>query len=398
MIFHYEFIDKSGKKGRGTIDAPSIAGAKEHLRRQGVMVLSLGKSAKTLFHRKTKLSFPFEEKLSFTIQLANLLKASLPLYESLILLAEEHEKEKYHPLLQKLTEEIKRGAPLSDALSQFPESFDMLYCAIIASGEATGNLSSALDKLSSLLLQEKKWKQKLKAALLYPLLLLSFSLLLIGVMLFYVLPSVEELLAERDVNRFTSCVMGVSHFFREKGLIFFPLLFASLSSGLFLLKKSALYPILKCKLLFLPLVKEIAWGGALSRFTRTLALLLQGGVGMMPALQLARKTMRHPPLEGVIIESEKRILEGSLLSKELKKSPLIPPLVARMAAIGEEGGELPAMLLKVADQYEEEVDKKVSRLLTLAQPLFLLVVGAIVGLIMMAVLLPLTDFNAFLGE
>ncbi len=126
--------------------------------------------------------------------------------------------------------------------------------------------------------------------------------------------------------------------------------------------------------------------------------LLQGGVSIIHALQIARKVMHNPFLEEVIEEAEGKIIEGSLLSKELKKSALFPALVSRMLAIGEEGGSVPLMFQKVADLYEDEVEKTLARVTALAQPVVLIIMGGIVGLIMLAVLLPLTDVNAFLGE
>ncbi len=215
-------------------------------------------------------------------------------------------------------------------------------------------------------------------------------------LLTFVIPSLETLFEDRPVNGFTRAVMLFSHFLTHQWGYYLPLIIGSGVGVYFALTSPKGKRWVQRTLLRMPVLKTLITQTAIARFSRTMGTLLEGGVSLIQALQIARKTMRHTLFEEVVEEAEGRIVEGSLLSVELKKSPLIPTLVPRMLSIGEEGGSAPAMFQKIADLYESEVDKSLTRLTALAQPVILVFMGGIVGVIMIAVLLPLTYVSAFL--
>ena len=397
-LYHYQSIDKAGKKLSQAITAPSLVEAKEKLRRQGILVTALSEKKEVSFALKKKSGeLKGEHLVNFTSQLSELLKASLPLYESLLSLEEQCRGESFHPILLILCENIKSGSSLSKAMEQFPQSFSKDYCAMVEAGESIGALDLALDKLASLLSKQRKMNKQIITAMLYPLILLSFSCVTIFLLLTFVIPSLEALFEGREVNPFTTFVICISHFFTRWWHLYLPILFALPFLFAILNRKKEFR--LRCHRLFLatPFLKKLLVETSLARFTRTLGSLLQGGVSMIPALQCARRVMNHPILEEVIEEAEKKIIEGSLLSKELRKSKHIPLLVSRLLSIGEEGGKTQEMLIKLADIFEEEVEKKLNRFLAILQPAILLLMGAVVGIIMLAVLLPLTDINSFMS-
>lgn len=399
-IFTYNFIDSKGKKRKASLDAEGIAEAKEKLRAQGVLVISVEEAPQAennkLFRRIKTPKLSPDQLITFSTQLASLLTAGMPLYESLVSLEEQYRNESFHPLLLSLAAQIQKGNSLSSALKQFSSSFSPLYCAMVAAGESVGALDASLEKLAELLSKQRKLKKQLITALLYPLVLFSFSLLVCTLLLTFVIPSLETLFEERSVNRFTEVVMGVSHFLLYKKIYYIPLLacFAGGVVSLFTSKRGELWR--QKNILSLPLIKNLVIQTAMARFCRTMGGLLSGGVEIIQALQISKKVMRNPFLEAVVEKAESAIIEGSQLSKELKKSPLVPPLVPRMLSIAEEGGNTAAMFQKIADLYEEDIEKTLSRITALAQPVILILMGGIVGLIMLAVLLPLTDANAFL--
>jgi general secretion pathway protein F len=397
-LFHYRYIDPKGKKKSGIIDAEGISDAKERLRAQKIIVLSLEPCSKKKipFFRKHKDQITGDHLIMFTTQLSQLLIAGMPLYESLLCLEEQYRHEPFHSLIHTLCEQIKKGNSLSEAMGQFPESFNHLYCAMIAAGESVGILDATLEKLASLLAKQRKLKKQLTTAMIYPILLLSFSMVVCFLLLTFVIPSLETLFEDRSVNRFTQLVMGFSHFLTHQWLFYFPVLGGALGGIIYLFSSKKGKRWVQRQTLRLPLLKTLVTQTALARFSRTMGTLLQGGVTIIHALQISRKVMRNPFLEEIVAQAEKKIVEGSLLSQELKKSPLIPTLVPRMLAIAEEGGSSSQMFHKIADLYEEEVDKTLTRVTALAQPMILVVMGGVVGLIMLAVLLPLTDVNAFL--
>lgn len=395
-LYYYQAIDAKGKKSTKTIEAPHEKEARERLRRQGVLVIGLSAQNKKSWLKKN----PHLEKealVTFTTQLAELLKASLPLYESLLSLEEQYRLESFHPVILAIAEEIKSGSALSKALAKHPESFNEHYIALVHAGESIGAIDKALEKLQHLLVKQMKLQKATMTALLYPAVLLCFSCFTLVMLLTFVIPSIEVIFADRPCNMITTCIISASHFVTRFWPLYLPLTLLTAVFGFYYTKKQKTRLWLSKKALSLPLIRSLIIESVLARFARTLGSLLKGGVSMIEAIALSRKVMRHPLLEEVVFEAEKKIVAGSFLSKELKKSPLIPTLVPRLLAVGEESGSLADMLLKIADIYEGEVEKRVGRLLALSQPAILLIMGAIIGLIMLAVLLPLTDINSFLG-
>ncbi|MFN0065009.1 MAG: type II secretion system F family protein, partial [Chlamydiales bacterium] len=396
--YQYRFIDSQGKKRSGQLAALSLREAKEKLHAQGVFVLSLKKRRSSLsFFRKKEAGLSREQLNIFTTQLAHLLSAGVPLYESLLSLEEQYNNERFHTIISSLCEQIKAGSSLSRAMRSFPASFDRLYTSMVAAGESVGLLDKTLEKLASFLQKQNRLRKQILTAMIYPLILLTFSFALIAVLLTFVVPSLEALFADQYVNRFTRFVFGISHFVTKGWMYYIPIVSGLIISLFFGFRSDKWKRSFRLQLLKTPIVRDCIVQTSLARFARTMGTLLEGGVTIIQALQISRHVMKQPILEEVVIQAEKQIIEGSLLSRELAKSPWIPPLVPRMLAIGEEGGNTSLMLTKIAELYEEEVEKTTTRLTALAQPVILLMLGGVVGFIMMAILLPLTDVSGFMG-
>ncbi len=193
--------------------------------------------------------------IAITSQLAQLLKAGIPLYESLLSLEEQYRGEAFHPILLSLCEQIKGGHSLSESLSRFPESFNRLYCAMVSAGESVGILDTTLEKIAHLLAKQHKLKKQLITALIYPSLLLAFSGVVIFMLLFFVVPSLETLFEDRPVNRFTSLVMQLSHFLNHGFMIYSPILLALLTGAHFLFRSPQMKRKLQKGVLHVPLLK-----------------------------------------------------------------------------------------------------------------------------------------------
>ncbi len=394
MKYCYRYIDRNGKKRASVIEADSLEMAKRQLFQSGAYVISINVKP----NRYTpKIRFKSDELALFTSQLAHLLNAGIPLYESLLSLKEQYAEEKFRPIINSITEQIKEGSSLAAALARFPSSFNQLYISMVEAGESVGMLAETLHKLAHLLQKQNSMRKQLLTALLYPFILTIFSLLLIVILLTFVVPSLELLFEGQQVNAFTRLVFGVSHLIRRWFWIYIPL-FTAAGVGLFFASRTRKWRSWwENILLRIPIVKTVIINGAIARFSRTMSTLLEGGVSIILALRIARRVIKQPLLEDCIELAEKQIIEGSILSNELTRSTWIPALVPRMLAIGEEGGNTAVMLGKIADLYEEEVDKILTRIAALAQPVILVVLGAVVGLIMLAILLPLTDVSGFMG-
>jgi general secretion pathway protein F len=398
-IFYYRYVGSKGKKQSGRIDALSECDAKEKLRRQGMLVISFHKERPkkklSLQNKKTEILHG-SHLVTFTTQLGQLLNAGIPLYESLISLEEQYRGEKFHPILLSLCDHIKGGSSLSQAMENFPESFNALYRAMITAGESIGALDITLEKLATLLNRQMKLKKQIVSALLYPLVLAAFSFLVIFLLLTFVIPSLQAIFEDRPLNGLTAFLISFSQFLSYHWFWYLPVLFGSIFLFFYFLHTSKGKQWKDRRLLQIPYIRTLVVQASMARFCRTMGTLLQGGVPIISALQISRNVVKNGFLEKIIENAEKKIIEGSFLSCELAKSSAIPPLIPRMLAIGEEGGSSQVMLHKIADLYEDEVEKTLTRITALAQPTILIVMGGVVGFIMMAVLLPLTDINAFL--
>lgn len=390
-VYHYQALGLNGKKIKGHVEAHNEREAKDLLREQGSMVTKLLLKEKV----SSKQQLKGENLVTFTVQLAQLVSAGVPLYESLIAIEEQYRQEPYHHIILRLSEQIKSGNSLSNAMSEYPESFDKLYRSMILAGESSGAQDIILDKLSHLLRKQIKLKKQLVTAMIYPGILGSFSFLIILLLLGFVVPSIEGIFDGRKLNGFTEFVMGVSHFFRDYPWLYIPGFAALITFLTIKIRSKEGRLLLEKNMIKLPILKNLIIQTALARFCRTMGTLQQGGLTMIDSLQIARGVMKNVVLEEEVKKAEEKIIEGSSLSQELTKSPLIPLLVSRMLAVGEESGTTITMMNKIADMYEEEIEKTLDRLMALAQPAILLFMGTIIGFVLLAIMLPLTDVSSF---
>jgi general secretion pathway protein F len=389
-LFQYQALDSSGKKKNGFIEAHSDKEAKGILREQGMMVSQLTSKART----SKKQGLKGENLLTFTMQLSQLVSAGVPLYESLVALEEQYRNESFHRVVLSLCDQIKAGSSLSDSMGQFPDSFDKLYRSMIASGESVGALDTVLDRLSHLLARQMKLKKQLATAMIYPGILASFSVLIVSLLLGFVVPSIEGIFADRPLNGFTSFVLSVSHFFRDYWWLYIPAFAGTVTFLVFKIRSEAGRLWLERNLLKVPMIKTLVIQTAVARFCRTMGTMLQGGLPIIDSMRNAREVMRNIALEEEIKIAENKIIEGSSLSAELAQSQYIPTIVPRMLSVGEESGSTVTMLNKLADMYEDELEKTLDRVIALAQPVILIFMGTIIGMILMAILLPLTDVSS----
>lgn len=390
-LYQYQAVDPSGKKRKGFIEAQSERDAKETLRDQGVLVsaLAVKKGA------SSKENLKGDSLLAFTMQLSQLVSAGVPLYQSLMALEEQYRKEPFHRIILSLCEQIKSGTPLSQAMSSFPDSFNKLYCSMIAAGESAGALSVVLERLGSLLAKQMKLKGEITTAMIYPCILASFSLLIIALLMGFVLPSIEGIFADRELNSFTQAVLGISHFMRAWWWIYVPILVALIAYLVYKARSEEGKLWMQRNFLKVPLLRTLIIQTAVARFCRTMGTLQQGGLTMIDSLRIARDVMHNVVLEEEVKKAESKIIEGSSLSAELNRSKWMPTMVPRMLAVGEDSGTTTLMLNKIADMYEEEIEKTLARVMAMAQPLILVFMGTIIGCVLLAVLLPLTDISSF---
>lgn len=390
-LYEYRFLDAKGKKTSNWIEAESLLQAKEKLRERGVLLLSIREKAQ----KGSRQQLKGEALLTFTIQLSQLVGAGLPLFESLQAIEEQMRGESAHAILEGLCDKVKAGRSLSSAMGDYPKSFDRLYCGMVAAGEAVGGLGAVLEKLTLFLKRQEKLKKQISTALIYPAILGGFSCLIIGVLLGFVIPSLEGIFADRKLNGFTEAVLWLSFLFRNYWWLYLPLGGGAVFLGRWYLTSDRGRLWWQKTLLQIPFLKTLAMQASFSRFCRTLSTLLLGGVSMIESLQIARGVMHNQLLEREMAQAEEKVVQGKALSLELSRSRYIPKLVPRMLAVGEESGTSPHMLAAIADIYEQDLEKSLDRITALIQPVVLIIMGIVIGAVLLAILLPLTDVGSF---
>lgn len=391
-LFQYQAISDRGRKFSATIDADNLQEAKFKLIKRQVAVVRIDPLADKQL-KKEKLSKT--EILNLTREMERLLQAGLPLFETLSALEEKYRGQKPHRLLLNLCDQIRSGLSFSQALSRHPHTFDLLYASMVANAEKTGRLSHALHELAELLSRQLQVKKQLTSALLYPMLLCGFCLVVLSSLLFYVIPSLRELFDGRDLHPFTQIVFAASAFACNAKLalaLFFTALLAAITATFF-------FPSWRERLFSLayrtPFFKTLLAKVAFVRFCRAVATLIDGGLPLVQAFAQARRVMRHPILEKIVAQAEEKISQGEPIHAPFQNHPLIPPLVPRMIGIAEEGGKIPFMMQQIAQIYEEDLEKTLTHFAAVAQPALLITLGLIIGFVLLSVLLPLTDVSSF---
>lgn len=381
----------AGKKTNGFINADSYELAKSRLRKDNIFVTSVTECEEVAHTELTDA-----QRLQFTRDCASLLRSGLPLYESLVTIEEKYAKTKVHSIFLDVCDQVKLGKSLSAALKRHPKSFDDVYCAVIEAGEHTGNLEGIFAHIEKLYSRQEKLKKQLLGALLYPAFLFTFCSLVLFVLLFFMIPTMKDMYEGKNLHPVTQIVIGVSDFLTN----YWPLILlwiAGVGGGLALYMRSdAGKERTQRLLLSVPLVRRILMQSSLLRFAHVLAVLLKSGVSLLDGLRLGRKVVHNIQVQKAIEEAEEMALEGGSISQSMATCPLFPSLFIRMLSVAEESGNMEAMLFSIANIYDEELERSLTRFTTLLQPIILLVLGVIVGVVLIAVLLPMSDVSALL--
>ncbi len=391
-IFRYKALTNTGKRIGGVIDADSYELAKERLRKEKVLVTKIAS-----IQNKKELSLAPQMLLAFTRELAQLLGAGLPLYESLLTIEEKHRRHRCHPIFLDLCDRLKSGHQFSSALQTYPKSFDKIYISMVQAGERTGSLGWAFQQLYDLIERRQRLKKQLISAMAYPAFLGGFCFLVVTGLLLFVIPSMSELFEGRSLHPLTQFVLSLSQILQR----YFVMIILSLSTLVLgvisFFKRPAGRLFFQKVLQKIPLMKTILTQAALIRFCRSTSILLFGGVPLTTALSISRKVMKHALLEKSIENAEKQIVEGKSLSEELRQSAHIPALVTRMLSIAEETGKFPEMLENLSDIYDQELERSLTHITTFLQPALLVILGGVVGLVILSILLPLTDVGSLIA-
>lgn len=389
-LFRYRAIADSGKEIKGFVDADCLETAKEKLRKQQFLITSV-----TCLQTKPKepvLSSTL--LLIFTKELTQLLKAGLPLYESLLTIEEKYSRHRSHALFLDLCHRLKEGYALSESLKKYPNTFDTIYVAMVHIAEQSGNLITTFEQLVQIISHQQLIKKQLKSALIYPCVLFCFSFLIVLGLLLFVIPSMKELFEDRALHPITALVLGMSNQLNTHIRALFVSITIFGITALITLKKlfrEIIYPIL----IRLPYVSTLLFHNTLLRLSRTMAMLLNAGIPLIEATVLVKKVVKHPVLEKVLADVEQKLSQGKKLSWIYKEHSVMPALMVRMLAIAEETGKMSEAFFHLSKIYEEELEKHLAQITAFLQPIMLIALGAIIGLVVLSILIPLTDVGSF---
>jgi general secretion pathway protein F len=405
-VFEYKALNARGKKTTGLIDADSLSAARTRLREQHLYPTFLsqvrsGGREKVGIKRIDPFFFGFFSKIRsaeiamVTRLMATLLSAGFPLVKTVATVAGQTRSRSFQKVLSRVKDAVEEGSSFADALRQYPRVFSGVYVNMVAAGESSGTLEVVLERLADFSEGREETRKKIQAALAYPLIMAVIGFLVLVILLTYIVPGIVQIFS--DMNQTlplpTMILIQVSDFFTRFwwAVILMPL---GVCAGIFLVRKTdkgVLYT--DMAMIRFPLAGPLIRKMIAARFSRTLGSLLENGVPLMTALSIARKIAGNRVISDLIQTAADRVEQGGELGTVLSADPYFPKLASRMIQVGEKSGELEKMLTKTADLYEREVQSAVATATALVEPVIILVMGVVVGLIIMAICLPIVEIN-----
>ena len=391
-VFIYSGQDRSGKQVNGQITAENKLLAEEMVRKLGVAADKIAPKPKITLASLNQRIINSDEIVSFTRQLATMLKAGLPLIQSLDVAAESSDKAHIKAFIMSLRNEVAAGHTFSDSLRNYPNIFDNLYCNLVSAGEISGTLDIMLDRVATFREKDQRLKANIKKALTYPIAVLVIAGVVTAILLINVVPAFEQTFASfgSELPAFTRLVVSLSETMQEYWG--WTLGFLVLAIGLFkiALNKSKRFSYAIDKyLLKAPVLGKIMLLSSIARFSRTLATTFSAGIPMLDALDSSAGAAGNQHIANAAIEVRDTVSQGSLLNVAMRSNSVFPPLLQQLTKVGEEAGALETMLNKAADSYEDSVNDAVDTMTALLEPAIMSFLAVVIGGLMIAMYLPI---------
>lgn len=402
QVFNYEAIDRQGLRRKGTLEADSLQQARQLLRQRGlfpVTVTGLQRRAAEKTHW-FRAALPLGELTLFIRQLHTLLESGTPLAQALKLLMNQYGKGRGYRLSAFLYEQIQQGTSFSQALEKAPFVLPSILVAASRAGEESGHLDQVLGQLADTLEQQEAMRKKLQAALIYPALMVVVAVAIIGFLMIYVVPKIVTVFdsMHQALPPLTQLLLSFSEFVQMHGAALAAVLMMGVGALWLAWRKPPGRAIMQRLLLNLPLVRALMLESAAARWTRTLGMLLKAGVPAVTAIKISNETLGILPLQRVAAPLAEQVAKGVPVSQAMESAGFFPPLILHLAASGEHNGQLPQMLLKGAQRYEQRVESLAQTLVALLEPVMIIIMGGIVLMIVLAIMLPIFSMNQMVGQ
>lgn len=398
--FTYEALNSENKTIRGTIDGVDRNAVVASLTKQGVKPLQITLQSDTLkrgfalLRPKVKIT----DLVIFTRQLSTMVSAGVPLLRALNTLESQAENKRMKEILGSVIKDVEGGAPLGDALGKFPDVFSDMYVNMVRAGEAAGIVDDILKRLASQVEKNSSMRKKIKSASTYPVVLLSLTTVAFFGLMIFVIPTIGKILKDlggpdAKLPAMTIAMMAVSDFM-VKNVVFIVI---GTFVALFLFRRWAKTPSGKLAVhrfvLKVPVLKTLVMKIAVARFTRTFSALIGAGVSVVEALKVTSRALGNEVYRREIERAAGEVVNGKQLSQAIENGKLFPGIVPQMLAVGEETGQTDTVLIKVAEFYEEEVDATIDSLSSILEPVMIVIMGGMVGLIAANVMGPIASLS-----
>jgi type IV pilus assembly protein PilC len=392
-VYVWRGKNQYGEKRKGEVVAATPEAAATAVKRLRISEAKIKEKPKDLLENVSFLQKKVTQKdiVVFTRQLATMISAGLALVQCIEILAKQQDNPTFKKVLIQIQTDVESGTTFADSMRKHPKAFDTLYCNMIEAGETAGILDTILNRLATYIEKAQALKRKVKGAMTYPVIVIGISIVILGVILVFVIPVFESMFADMDATlpAPTQLVVSMSDFVKNNIVIAIPIL------GILIFLFSRIYKTEKGRAkidqfaLQLPLIGSLLRKVAVAKFCRTLGTLLQSGVPILESLQVVARTAGNMVIERAVLRSAESIAEGRPLAEPLDESGVFPNLVVQMIDVGESVGALDAMLAKISDFYDEEVDQAVENLTAAIEPLMIVGLGGMIGGIIVAMYLPI---------
>ncbi|GAW66675.1 type II secretion system protein F [Geoanaerobacter pelophilus] len=402
--FDWEARSKAGSTQKGVMEAGNAAQVEAQLKRYGFTGITVKEQGKG-FNMQLKLpgsgakKIETKELVVFTRQFATMIDSGLPLVQCLDILSGQQENKTFKDILIKVKESVESGSTFADALSKHPKAFDQLYVNLVAAGEVGGILDTILARLAAYIEKAMKLKKQVKGAMVYPITIMSIAVIVVGVILVFVIPTFAKMFADfgGELPAPTRIVIAMSNFLTKYIVVIIAVLFGiKFAIGKYYNTPGGRKNIDRLALrapVAGPLIRKVS----VAKFTRTLGTMISSGVPIMDGLEIVAKTAGNKIVEEAIYKVRQSISEGKTIAEPLSESGVFPPMVVQMISVGEATGAMDAMLNKIADFYDDEVDDAVGAMTSMMEPLLMVFLGTTVGGLVIAMYLPIFKLAGAVG-
>lgn len=398
-IYSYKGIDQTGKEVKGTVSAENLSPAKVRVKAMGIMLIEINEQTSGTLKRNTGFSFGSSVSIGdlalMTRQLATLLRAKIQIVEAFSALVDQTDNPRLKITLSEIRQKVNEGSSLAKALSDYPKIFDNVYVNMVDAGETSGTLEVVLLRLADFTESQLQLRNKIKGAMTYPVIMMIAGGSMIGIIFMFVIPKITKIFVnmKRELPLQTQITVWISNFLLNYWWTLLIAGFAIYSFGGKYIKTEKGRAQFDTLVLKLPIVAEIVTMINVSRFCSTLATLLQSGVPILASMKIVSNLVSNVHMKKAVDEARISISEGSSITGPLIKSQLFPPMVTHMIKLGEKSGELEPMLKIVSENYEEQVNTKLSGLTSVLEPIMMVGMGLVVAFILFAVVVPLMELN-----